>query len=87
MATLAIENTIFTLTSGVGVDEYTQSGHGPSPGLKLMNASGSDAVIRMGAVLVLCASGSFGIVRFENKQTAQGGQVADPDVESGFKEP
>jgi hypothetical protein len=33
MATLAIENTIFTLTSGVGVDEYTQSGHGPSPAL------------------------------------------------------
>ena len=31
MTTLAIENTIFTLTSGVGVDEYTQSGHGPSP--------------------------------------------------------
>jgi hypothetical protein len=28
----------------------------------------------------------LGIVRFENKQTAQGGQGADPDVESGFKE-
>jgi hypothetical protein len=38
------------------------------------------------AVLVLCASGSFGIVRFENKQTAQGGHGADPDVESGFKD-
>jgi hypothetical protein len=38
-------------------------------------------------VLVLCASGSFGIVRFENKQTAQGGRPgANPDVESGFKE-
>jgi hypothetical protein len=49
MHTLAIENTIFTLISGVGVDEYTQSGHGPSPGLKLLNASYSDAVIRMGS--------------------------------------
>jgi hypothetical protein len=38
------------------------------------------------AVLAPGASGSFGIVRFENKQTAQGGQGADPDVESGFKE-
>ena len=35
---------------------------------------------------MLCASGSFGIVKFENKQTAQGGQGAVPDVESGFKE-
>jgi hypothetical protein len=48
MTTLAVENTILTLTSGVGVDEYTQSGHGPSPALKLLNASCSDAVIRMG---------------------------------------
>jgi hypothetical protein len=38
MATLAIENTIVTLISSVGVDEYTQSVHGPSPGLKLLNA-------------------------------------------------
>lgn len=49
MASLAIENIIFTLTSGVGVDEYTQSGHGPSPALKLLNASCFDAVIRMGS--------------------------------------
>jgi hypothetical protein len=49
MATLAIENTIFTLTSGVGTDEYTQSGHGPSTALKLLNASWPDAVIRMGS--------------------------------------
>jgi hypothetical protein len=49
MATLAIENSIFTLTTGVGRDEYTQSGHGPSPTLKLLNASCSDAVIRMGS--------------------------------------
>jgi hypothetical protein len=49
MATLAIKNTIFTLTSGVGLDEYSQSGHGPSPALKLLNASGADAVIRMGS--------------------------------------
>jgi hypothetical protein len=49
MATLAIENSIFTLTTGVGRDEYTQSGHGPSPALKLLNASCSDAVIRMGS--------------------------------------
>jgi hypothetical protein len=45
MATLAIENISFTLTSGVGIDEYTQSGHGPSPALKLLNASCPDAVI------------------------------------------
>jgi hypothetical protein len=49
MTTLAVENTILTLTSGVGVDEYTQSGHGPSPALKLLNASCCDAVIRMAA--------------------------------------
>jgi hypothetical protein len=30
MATLAVENTIFALTSGAGVDKYTQSVHGPS---------------------------------------------------------
>lgn len=49
MATLAVENTIFALTSGAGVDEYTQSVHGPSPALKLLNATCSDAVIRMGS--------------------------------------
>ena len=49
MATLAIENTIFTLTSAVGVDEYLQSGHGPSPALKLVNATCSDAVIGIGS--------------------------------------
>jgi hypothetical protein len=42
MATLAIENTIFPLTSGVGRDKYTQSGHGPSPALQLLNASWFD---------------------------------------------
>src|ERR1044071_231210 len=47
MTTLAIENTMFTLTSSVGIDEYTQSVHGPSPALKLLNASCADAVIRM----------------------------------------
>src|ERR1051326_4995604 len=54
MATLAIENTIFS-TPGVGPDEYTQSVHGPSPGLKLVNVSCSDAVIGIGlpASLVL----------------------------------
>jgi len=48
MATLAIENTIFS-TPGVGLDEYTQSVHGPSPALKLVNASCSDAVIGIGS--------------------------------------
>jgi hypothetical protein len=47
IATLAIENTIFS-TSGVGLDEYTQSVHGPSPALKLVNASCSEAVIEIG---------------------------------------
>jgi hypothetical protein len=47
MATLAIENTIFS-TPGVGLDEYTQSVHGPSPALKLVNASCSEAVIEIG---------------------------------------
>ena len=47
MATLAIENIIFS-TPGVGLDEYTQSVHGPSPALKLVNASCSDAVIGIG---------------------------------------
>jgi len=94
MATLAIENISFTLTAGVGIDEYTQSGHGPSPALKLLNASGPisrglslilftpERTSQDGSaankdpfahdyasvVLVLGASGSFGIVRFE-KQT------------------
>jgi hypothetical protein len=38
--------------------------------------------------LVLCASGSFGIVRFETNRRHKEGQIkrADPDVESGFKE-
>jgi hypothetical protein len=49
MTTLGIKNTIFTLTSGVGVDEYTQSGHGPSPALKLLNASCPAGVIRTGS--------------------------------------
>jgi hypothetical protein len=49
MATLAIENISFTLTPGVGIDEYTQSGHGPSPALKLLNASCSDAVSGKGS--------------------------------------
>ena len=44
MATLAIEDIIFSIP-GVGVDEYTQSVHGPSPALKLVNASCFDAVI------------------------------------------
>jgi len=44
MATLAIEDIIFSIP-GVGVDEYTQSVHGRSPALKLVNASCSDAVI------------------------------------------
>ena len=48
MATLAIENTIFS-TPGVGLDEYTQSVHGPSPALKLVNASCFDAVIGIGS--------------------------------------
>jgi len=48
VATLTIENTSLTLTSGVGLDEYTQSGHGSSPTLKLLNATCSDAVIGMG---------------------------------------
>jgi hypothetical protein len=47
MATLAIENTIFS-TPQVGLDEYTQSVHGPSPALKLLNATRSDAVIEIG---------------------------------------
>ena len=47
MATLAIENTIF-FTPGVRRDEYTQAVHGPSPALKLVNASCSDAVIGIG---------------------------------------
>src|ERR1044071_635257 len=41
------------------------------------------------AVLVLCASGSLGIVRFEktNRRHKEGRiKCADPDVESGFKE-
>lgn len=48
MATLAIENTIFS-TPGVGLDEDTQSVHGLSPALKLVNASCSDAVIGIGS--------------------------------------
>lgn len=48
MATLAIENTIFS-TPWVGLDEYTQSVHYPSPVLKLVNASCSDAVIGIGS--------------------------------------
>jgi len=35
---------------------------------------------------VLCASGSFGIVRFEKQTDGTRRQSADPDVESGFKE-
>ena len=48
MATLALEDIIFSIP-GVGVDEYTQSVHGPSPALKLVNASCSDAVIGIGS--------------------------------------
>src|ERR1044072_717739 len=38
------------------------------------------------AVLVLCASGSFGIVMFEKQTDGTRRAGADPDVESGFKE-
>jgi hypothetical protein len=48
MATLAIENIIFSIP-GVGPDEYAQSVHGPSPALKLVNALGADAVIGIGS--------------------------------------
>jgi hypothetical protein len=34
----------------------------------------------------VCASGSFGIVRFETNRRHKEGRGADPDVESGFKE-
>ena len=52
MATLAIENTIFS-NPGVELDVYTQSVHGPSPALKLVNASCSDAVIGIGSPVSL----------------------------------
>jgi hypothetical protein len=52
MTTLAIENIIF-FTPGVGLDEYTQSVHGPSPALKLVNASCFDAVIGIGSPVSL----------------------------------
>jgi hypothetical protein len=48
MAALAIENIIFDLTTVVGSNEHTQSNHGPSPLLKLLNALCSDGVIGMG---------------------------------------
>jgi hypothetical protein len=37
-------------------------------------------------VLLLGASGSFGIVRFEKQTDGTRRAVANPDVESGFKE-
>jgi hypothetical protein len=76
MATLAIKNTIFTLTSGVGVDEYTQSGHGPSPALKLLNASCSDAVILMGSPAPFAG---YGLVSLRQSKLRKSNQ-ASPDL-------